>query len=99
MTTNAAQSAINARIDSLLESMPPVARQRQSDDLDVTVPLWAVRSVMDEVETLRGALRAVTDWLDVPIDSAGGGFQLGRASCRERGCQYVKVSVVAGSLK
>src|SRR3546814_14702956 len=26
-------------------------------------------------------------------------FQLGRASCRERECQYVYISVVAGSLK
>src|SRR3546814_12030886 len=26
-------------------------------------------------------------------------FQIGRASCRERGCQYVAISVVAGSLK
>src|SRR3546814_12022298 len=25
--------------------------------------------------------------------------QIGRASCRERGCQYVSISVVAGSLK
>src|SRR3546814_14440015 len=28
-----------------------------------------------------------------------GGQQIGRASCRERVCQYVSISVVAGSLK
>src|SRR3546814_18460108 len=28
----------------------------------------------------------------------GYGDEIGRASCRERGCQYVKISVVAGSL-
>src|SRR3546814_20279114 len=29
----------------------------------------------------------------------GAGVQIGRASCRERVCQYVSISVVAGSLK
>src|SRR3546814_13929537 len=29
----------------------------------------------------------------------GSGGQIGRASCRERGCQYVSISVVAGSLQ
>src|SRR3546814_20347769 len=36
----------------------------------------------------RAELDAKPDWL-----------QLGRASCRERVCQYVEISVVAGSLK
>src|SRR3546814_12872443 len=38
----------------------------------------------------------------VGVDHAGpvaGGAEIGRASCRERGCQYVSISVVAGSLK
>src|SRR3546814_14004924 len=26
-------------------------------------------------------------------------YEIGRAACRERGCQYVSISVVAGSLK
>src|SRR3546814_17456554 len=29
----------------------------------------------------------------------GKGGQIGRASCGERGCQYVEISVVAGSFK
>src|SRR3546814_17139909 len=29
----------------------------------------------------------------------GSGLKIGRASCRERGCEYVSVSVVAVSLK
>src|SRR3546814_15293606 len=31
--------------------------------------------------------------------STGTGAEIGRASCRERVCQYVLISVVAGSLK
>src|SRR3546814_12726473 len=31
--------------------------------------------------------------------AAGGGYQIGSAACRERGCQYVYISVVAVSLK
>src|SRR3546814_16186983 len=38
------------------------------------------------------------DW-GAAITTAVAMAQIGRASCRERGCQYVKVSVVAVSLK
>src|SRR3546814_15026152 len=31
------------------------------------------------------------------LDAEGG--KIGRAACRERGCQYVEISVVAGALK
>src|SRR3546814_18627467 len=31
--------------------------------------------------------------------AGGRTLAIGRASCRERGCQYVSISVVAGSLK
>src|SRR3546814_11913659 len=34
-----------------------------------------------------------------PVQGADGGIKIGRASCRERVCQYVEISVVAGSLK
>src|SRR3546814_14137791 len=33
------------------------------------------------------------------VRAADGEAKIGRASCRERGCQYVEISVVAGSLK
>src|SRR3546814_16195464 len=33
------------------------------------------------------------------VAAGGGEHQIGRASCRERVCQYVLISVVAGSLK
>src|SRR3546814_11803914 len=37
---------------------------------------------------------------DLIISRPGTGLdEIGRASCRERGCQYVWISVVAGSLK
>src|SRR3546814_7238853 len=36
---------------------------------------------------------------DDRIDIAIGAEQIGRASCRERVCQYVEISVVAGSIK
>src|SRR3546814_15816571 len=43
------------------------------------------------------------DRASLRVEDNGGGFaleqQIGRASCRERVCQYVENSVVAGSLK
>src|SRR3546814_61675 len=36
---------------------------------------------------------------DIPRRECSGHLQIGRASCRERVCQYVYISVVAGSLK
>src|SRR3546814_12216884 len=33
------------------------------------------------------------------VGSHGSGREIGRASCRERACQFVLISVVAGSLK
>src|SRR3546814_10924487 len=37
--------------------------------------------------------------LETPRAAAMAAGQIGRASCRERGCQYVSISVVAVSLK
>src|SRR3546814_18139111 len=42
----------------------------------------------------RGAWR-----LDTNAQESTQGFQIGRASCRERECQYVLISMFAGSLK
>src|SRR3546814_11082773 len=38
-------------------------------------------------------------WLDARHHFSFAGYQTGRASCREGVCQYVEISVVAGSLK
>src|SRR3546814_18168935 len=35
----------------------------------------------------------------VPFKTPGSPNEIGRASCRERVCQYVKISVVAGTLQ
>src|SRR3546814_12554022 len=53
------------------------------------------------VATMVAALEAVLDWLDAgqganPLDAK---IEIGRASCRERVCQYVEISGVAVSFK
>src|SRR3546814_15591040 len=44
-------------------------------------------------------LFALINWMKVPAYLALGAFQIGRASCRGRVCQYVYISVVAVTLK
>src|SRR3546814_20980752 len=41
--------------------------------------------------------RVTMRWAAAPGRQRGGGAEIGRASCRERVCQYVWISVVAGS--
>src|SRR3546814_18153543 len=36
---------------------------------------------------------------DAAVHAHGGGAENGRASCRERGCQYVSIPMVVGSFK
>src|SRR3546814_20569143 len=50
------------------------------------------RSAIDPLEMKR--------WLGhLVLHEVIDGGQIGRESCRERGCQYVSISVVAGSIK
>src|SRR3546814_19644875 len=51
-----------------------------------------------------GGMAAVVGLDDATVEAfcaeyPGEGVQIGRASCRERGCQYVSISVVAVPLK
>src|SRR3546814_18546759 len=57
--------------------------------------LWAGRRVMRAATTMRpvAALAALL------LAGASTGAQIGRASCRESGCQYVSISGVDGSVK
>src|SRR3546814_20017342 len=57
---------------------------------------------IDDVADLRANARdAVSRGYDMVLNGneIGGGSKIGRASCRERVCQYVSISVVAVSLK
>src|SRR3546814_12088433 len=65
-----------------------------------------IRAHQGDGETLREtAMRAIAETRFVPakgrnrISSMVEGRQIGRASCRERVCQYVSISVGAGTLK
>src|SRR3546814_20216582 len=55
----------------------------------------------DRLEALlhHPALLHRIDAHDVSVGGPGAGAQIGRASCRGRGCQYVYISVVAVYLK
>src|SRR3546814_20338975 len=44
-------------------------------------------------------IRAAADRFDVPEAWVRAVMQMGRASCRERVCQYVSITVVGGSLR
>src|SRR3546814_21109315 len=44
-------------------------------------------------------LREGIDFAPLPGDDLREDMQIGKASCRERGCQYVTISVAAGSIK
>src|SRR3546814_21002980 len=57
--------------------------------------LGVVRTVM-VAEAMTASLIVATLFTPLPLTVI---LQIGRAACRERVCQYVLVSVVAGSLK
>src|SRR3546814_13979355 len=74
----------------------------------ITVICTLIGAPADTIPSLRSSLEAVglsasMQREHVPALQAGfieiDGFEIGRASCRERVCQYVEVSVVAVSLK
>src|SRR3546814_13731115 len=54
--------------------------------------------VGDAITAINGAAFSA-DRLNNAIRDAKTGQEIGRASCRERVCQYVEISVVDGSLK
>src|SRR3546814_12553552 len=52
-----------------------------------------------DTEFFQGFLKGVSQCLDFLGGRLVGFREIGRASCRERVCQYVYISLVAGSLK
>src|SRR3546814_9596120 len=58
-------------------------------------------SVQETVSATRTALLTLagSDRLGCAIGAAAALLQIGRASCRERVCQYVSITVFAGSFK
>src|SRR3546814_12067053 len=77
-----------AKVFRLLED-----HYRDMQDIEFTVErghLWMLQT--------RTGKRTAKAALKIAVDMATEG-QIGRASCRERVCQYVEISVVAVSLK
>src|SRR3546814_17014022 len=56
-------------------------------------------NVIPATAELKLSIRTFDDGVRNLIEQRIRALQLGRASCRERVCQYVEISVVAGSLK
>src|SRR3546814_12909940 len=55
--------------------------------------------VLEARETFGGRIISVPDVSGPGWDKVGGRLEIGRASCREKVCQYVWISVVAVSSK
>src|SRR3546814_14763130 len=68
----------------------PKTCQNPSEDGNLCLNIWKIADGFRRQATQNGG--AYRDRTDDPL-------KLGRASCRERVCQYVSISVVAGSLK
>src|SRR3546814_16620592 len=78
--------------------------QKGGSVTNVTVRGQSHPNVTDSPMTRVGYARVSTidQDLDIPVarlKAAGREIQIGRASCRERVCQYVSISVVAVELK
>src|SRR3546814_13741606 len=58
----------------------------------------ALRPIFSEYGLLKARVRVAVEWL-LALAAEPGIGEIGRASCRERVCQYVSISVVAVHLK
>src|SRR3546814_18435239 len=85
-----------------------VARWRAGEAWDTT-PLWWMPGQRPKYSELVSFSQELSDAVGRPCVAYGikdkrerkldFKFEIGRATCRERVCQYVKISVVVGSLK
>src|SRR3546814_20951487 len=71
-------------------------QQRASARLVLVIPIALLLIFFVLLGTLRSLLASVLILVNIPFAMVG---EIGRASCRERVCQYVYISVVADSLK
>src|SRR3546814_17928739 len=83
-----------------LEARQHVAGQRRVGMPDMRLVVDVIDRRRDVIVLLGHGFKARAEAPDKPARQAGGGpFEIGRASCRERVCQYGWISVVAVSLQ
>src|SRR3546814_20340497 len=74
-------------------------QQARQTAADATKRLDALETSFGELETARGRLKGIERELADETAQEQRAGQIGRASCRERVCQYGKLSVVAVTRK